>query len=145
MKQDRTNLSMGILVKLKGEKSNMFSWKFPFLKKKKKKRTKLGCVYINMEMKAISRALSPPHGQPRSPAPSSTGSPFAMTRARAPCSHNPLSSSGSGSACSSLLFFSETLLFIQQPVGFAKRQLAPQPRCQWAHRWCASQGTRLDG
>lgn len=65
MKQDQMNIFMGILVKLKGEKSNMFSWKFPFLNEKKNKSgTKLGHVYINMEMKAIIRALSPPHDQP---------------------------------------------------------------------------------
>lgn len=34
MKQDQMKLFMEILVKVKGEKSNMFSWKFPFLKKK---------------------------------------------------------------------------------------------------------------
>lgn len=93
-----------------------------------------------MEMKAVSQALSPPHGQPRSPAPSGTGSPFAMARARALCSRHPLPSSGSGSACSSLLFLSKALRFIQQPVGFAKWQPAPQPRCRRAHRWHASQG-----
>lgn len=114
-----------------------------FEEKKNKRRTKLGCVYINMEMKAVSRALSPPHGQPRSPAPSSTGSPFAVTCARTPRGRHPLPSSGSGSARSSLLFFSKALLYIQQPVGFAKWQPVPQPRCRWAHRWCVSRGTRL--
>lgn len=118
MKQDQTNLVVGILVKVKGEKSNVFSWKFPFLKKKKKKRrTKLGCIYINMEMKAVSQALYPPHGQPRSPPPFGISSPFAAPCSGAPSSHHPLPSSSS--ACSSLLFFSKALLYIQQLVGFA--------------------------
>lgn len=78
------------------------------------------------------------------PAPlSRTSSPFAVTRARAPCSRPPLHSSGSGSVCSTLLFFNEALLYIQEPVGFAKWQPVPQPRCRWPQRRCVSQGTRL--
>lgn len=86
-------------------------------KKKKKRRTKLGCIYINMEMKAVSQALYPPHGQPRSPPPFGISSPFAAPCSGAPSSHHPLPSSSS--ACSSLLFFSKALLYIQQLVGFA--------------------------
>lgn len=59
---------MEILVKLKGEQIEHVFMEISIFEEKKiknKRRTKLGRVYINMEMKTVPRTSPPPQGQPR--------------------------------------------------------------------------------
>lgn len=71
-----------------------------------------------MEIKAALGALSQPHGQPCSPAPSTTSSPFAVTRAQAPPAITPcpppapaLPAAASSSPATRCFIFSNGLAF----------------------------------